>query len=134
MVSRPVAANAVSGTGLLPGRNSQTGIGAVPVKAPRGGGWGDNGPKIRFSSNILSKYVRRTRSLAALSPRLYRSLSVKAYTQTLQTVSHHGRQGQVQALKVLSNLLTGCGSSSDFYPFYRKGVSSGQFPDGFMID
>lgn len=48
----------------------QTGIGAVKVKAPRVRDRGA-GDKISFKSNILPKYVRRTKSLEALIPWLY---------------------------------------------------------------
>ena len=59
--------------GFLPERTIQTGIGAVPVRQPR---VRDRGPataaaKIRFTSAILPRYLRRTRSLEELLPWLY---------------------------------------------------------------
>ena len=57
--------------GPLPERDIQTGIAAVPVKMPPVRDQGDDGEKIRFSSNILPKYVRRAKSLEALIPWLY---------------------------------------------------------------
>ncbi len=59
--------------GFLPGRTIQTGIGPVPVRQPRvrDRGAGAPEPKIRFSSAILPKYLRRTRSLEELLPWLY---------------------------------------------------------------
>jgi transposase-like protein len=56
--------------GHMPEREVQTGIGAVKVKAPRVRDRG-TGDKISFKSNILPKYVRRTKSLEALIPWLY---------------------------------------------------------------
>jgi putative transposase len=56
--------------GHMPEREVQTGIGAVKVKAPRVRDRG-TGDKIPFKSNILPKYVRRTKSLEALVPWLY---------------------------------------------------------------
>jgi putative transposase len=59
--------------GFLPERTIQTGIGGVPVRQP----WvRDRGPvaadaRIRFTSSILPRYLRRTRSLEELLPWLY---------------------------------------------------------------
>jgi transposase-like protein len=58
--------------GHMPERTIQTGIGPVEVRQPRlrdRGGAG--GERIRFSSNILPPYARRTKSLDALLPVLY---------------------------------------------------------------
>ena len=59
--------------GVLPERTIQTGIGPVPVRQPRvrDRGAGAPGSKIRFTSAILPKYLRRTRSLEELLPWLY---------------------------------------------------------------
>jgi transposase-like protein len=59
--------------GFLPERTIQTGIGGVPVRQPR---VRDRGPaavdaRIRFTSSILPRYLRRTRSLEELLPWLY---------------------------------------------------------------
>src|SRR5215204_2786108 len=54
--------------GSLPERSIQTGIGDVPVKAPR---VRDRAGEIKFSSSILPPYLRRTRSLEELLPWLY---------------------------------------------------------------
>ena len=72
--------------GHLPERDIQTGIGAVAVKMPRVRDRGE-GEKLRFSSNTLPKYVRRTKSLEALIPWLY-----------LKGVSSGGFQDALQAL------------------------------------
>jgi transposase-like protein len=59
--------------GFLPERTIQTGIGAVPVRQPRVRDRGVGAPhaKIRFTSAILPRYLRRTRSLEELLPWLY---------------------------------------------------------------
>jgi putative transposase len=56
-----------------PERMIQTGIGAVPVSRVKVRDRGTNGEadRIRFSSSILPKWARRTRSLDALLPVLY---------------------------------------------------------------
>ncbi|HET8670438.1 MAG TPA: transposase, partial [Candidatus Saccharimonadales bacterium] len=54
--------------GYLPERTIQTGIGKVPVRAPR---VRDRVGKMKFSSSILPPYLRRTRSLDELLPWLY---------------------------------------------------------------
>jgi len=54
--------------GYLPERAIQTGLGNVPVKAPR---VRDRAGEIRFSSQILPPYLRRTKSIAELLPWLY---------------------------------------------------------------
>jgi putative transposase len=54
--------------GYLPARSIQTGIGDVPVRAPR---VRDRAGELKFSSSILPPYLRRTRSLDELLPWLY---------------------------------------------------------------
>ena len=58
--------------GHMPERTIQTGIGPVEVRQPRlRDRGGADGERIRFSSNILPPYARRTKSLDALLPVLY---------------------------------------------------------------
>ena len=62
--------------GLGPERKIQTGIGPVAVRRvklrDRGAGEGEgSGERIRFTSAILPRWARRTRSLDALLPVLY---------------------------------------------------------------
>ena len=58
--------------GYLPERQIQSGIGAVPVKAPRvRDRHADTSQRIRFNSSILPPYLRRTRSMEELIPWLY---------------------------------------------------------------
>ena len=59
--------------GHLPERAIQTGIGPVSVRQPRVRDRGDGA--IRFTSAILPRYLRRTRSLEDLLPWLYPSLT-----------------------------------------------------------
>lgn len=54
--------------GYQPERTIQTGIGDVPVKAPR---VRDRAGELKFSSQILPAYLRRTRSVEELLPWLY---------------------------------------------------------------
>ncbi|VTZ26401.1 transposase [Methylocella tundrae] len=55
-----------------PVRTIQTGIGAVEVEKPKARDRGAaDGARIRFTSNILPKWARRTKSLDALLPVLY---------------------------------------------------------------
>lgn len=58
--------------GHMPERTIQTGIGPVEVSQPRVRDRGANGAgRIRFTSAILPKYARRTKSLDVLLPTLY---------------------------------------------------------------
>jgi transposase-like protein len=54
--------------GYKPARTIQTGIGDVPVKAPR---VRDRAGELKFNSEILPAYLRRTRSVEELLPWLY---------------------------------------------------------------
>jgi putative transposase len=73
--------------GLGPERLVQTGIGPVPVRRvklrDRGAG-ADDGERIRFTSAILPRWARRTRSLDALLPVLYlRGVSTGDFQEAL---------------------------------------------------
>jgi transposase-like protein len=73
--------------GFGPERAIQTGIGAVEVRRPkvrdRAGNEGKD-ERVRFSSNILPKWARRTRSLDALLPVLYlRGISTGDFQEAL---------------------------------------------------
>jgi len=58
----------IVGNGYQPERAIQTGIGEVPVKKPR---VRDRAGEIKFSSSILPRYLRRTKSIEELLPWLY---------------------------------------------------------------
>jgi hypothetical protein len=67
--------------GYEPERTIQTGIGDVPVKAPR---VRDREGTIKFSSNILPRYLRRTKSIEELLPWLYlKGLSTGDFSSAL---------------------------------------------------
>lgn len=67
--------------GHLPERRVQTGIGALPVKAPR---VRDRAGELKFNSSILPRYLRRTRSLEELLPWLYlKGLSTGDFSSAL---------------------------------------------------
>jgi putative transposase len=67
--------------GYLPERAIQTGIGAVPVKAPR---LRDRKGELKFSSSLLPPYLRRSKSLGELLPWLYlKGLSSSDFTAAL---------------------------------------------------
>lgn len=68
--------------GYLPPREIQTGIGQVPVKAPRVRD--KSGSGIRFTSNILPPYLRRTKSIEELIPWLYlKGISTGDFSEAL---------------------------------------------------
>lgn len=69
-----------------PVRTIQTGIGPVEVQKPkaRDRGAPEAGERIRFSSSILPKWARRTKSLDALLPALYlRGISAGDFQEVL---------------------------------------------------
>lgn len=67
--------------GYRPERTIQTGIGGVTVKAPRAR---DRAGEMKFQSNILPAYLRRTRSIEELLPWLYlKGLSTGDFSEAL---------------------------------------------------
>ena len=72
-----------------PEREVQTGIGAVAVSRPmvRDRGATEGGERIRFTSAILPRWARRTRSLDALLPTLYlRGVSTGDFQEALSAL------------------------------------------------
>jgi len=72
-----------------PEREVQTGIGAVAVVRPkvRDRGTAEDGERIRFTSAILPRWARRTRSLDALLPTLYlRGISTGDFQEALSAL------------------------------------------------
>lgn len=70
--------------GYLPERTIQTGLGDIAVTAPR---VRDREGAIRFSSQILPPYLRRTKSLAELLPWLYlRGISTGDFSSVLTSL------------------------------------------------
>lgn len=79
----------VARNGHLPARTIQTGLGPVAIQQPRVNDKriDDNGQRIRFSSNILPPYLRRTRSIEELIPWLYlKGISTGDFTEALQAL------------------------------------------------
>jgi len=76
---------AVVRNGYLPEREVQTGIGAVPIKVPRVRD--RSGCGIRFHSQILPPYMRRSKSLEELLPWLYlKGVSTGDFSEALQAL------------------------------------------------
>lgn len=71
--------------GFLPEREIQTGIGAVPVRVPRVRDRARSSKeRIRFASNIVPPYLRRSRSVEDLLPALYlRGVSTGDFSEAL---------------------------------------------------
>jgi transposase-like protein len=70
--------------GYLPERTIQTGLGDVPVQAPR---VRDRAGQLRFSSAILPPYLRRTKTLEELLPWLYlKGLSTGDFAEALSAL------------------------------------------------
>jgi transposase-like protein len=71
-----------------PVRSIQTGIGPIEVEKPKARDRGAaDGARIRFSSNILPKWARRTKSLDALLPVLYlRGISAGDFQEVLASL------------------------------------------------
>jgi transposase-like protein len=75
--------------GYLPGREVQTGIGAVPVRVPRVRDREPDHPdgKVTFGSKILPPYLRRTKSLEDLIPWLYlKGISTGDFSEALEAL------------------------------------------------
>ncbi len=74
----------VTRNGHLPERNIQTGIGDIAVKVPRVADRRKSNDKIKFSSNILPPYLRRTKSIEDLLPWLYlKGISTGDFSEAL---------------------------------------------------
>jgi transposase-like protein len=76
--------------GYGPEREIQTGIGALAVRRPKvrdRAASGDGGERIRFTSHILPRWARRSRSLDALLPVLYlRGISTGDFQEALSAL------------------------------------------------
>ena len=80
--------------GHLPEREIQTGIGAVRVKAPRVRDRDPDGAggRIRFTSSILPRYLRRSRSVEELLPWLYlKGISSGDFSEALAAIARQSR-------------------------------------------
>lgn len=75
--------------GYLPEREIQTGIGPIPVKVPRArDSQTDQGSEpIRFSSSLLPRYLRKTKSMEELMPWLYlKGISTNDFSEALSAL------------------------------------------------
>jgi transposase-like protein len=75
--------------GYLPARDIQTGVGQVGVRQPRVNDkrYDKQGRRLRFTSQILPPYLRRTKSLDELIPWLYlRGISTGDFTEALEAL------------------------------------------------
>lgn len=75
--------------GHLPQRTIQTPVGDVEVKQPRVNDkrMDESGQRMKFSSNILPPYLRRTKSIEELIPWLYlKGVSTGDFTEALQAL------------------------------------------------
>ena len=73
--------------GHLPAREIQSGVGAVEVKQPRVRDRRPAEDQEPFSSNILPRYLRKTKSVEALIPWLYlKGVSTGDFTEALQAL------------------------------------------------
>jgi transposase-like protein len=74
----------ITRNGYLPERTIQTGIGDIPIKAPRVADRRKNGVKVRFTSSILPPYLKRTKSIEELLPWLYlKGISTGDFSEAL---------------------------------------------------
>ena len=88
--------------GYLPERTIQTGIGDVPVKAPR---VRDRARELHFSSSILPPYLRRTKTIEELLPWLYlKGISTGGFSEALATLL--GRDAPGLSAGTISRLKT----------------------------
>ena len=88
--------------GYLPERTIQTGIGDVPVKAPR---VRDRARELRFSSSILPPYLRRTKTIEELLPWLYlKGISTGGFSEALAALL--GRDAPGLSAGTISRLKT----------------------------
>jgi len=95
--------------GFGPERQNQTGIEALDVQRPKvrdRAGAGDRDDKIRFTSNILPKWARRSVSLDALLPVLYlKGISTGDFQEALSALP--GPDARNLSPGVLSRLTAG---------------------------
>ena len=113
--------------GLGPERQIQTGIGAIEVRRPKVRDRGleeDGAGKVRFTSNILPKWARRSRSLDALLPVLYlRGISAGDFQEALSALL--GPDAPNLSPNVISRLNAGWGM--DYDAWQRRDLSARRY-------
>jgi transposase-like protein len=110
--------------GFGPERTIQTGIGSLDVRRPKVRDRADvvsADEKARFSSNILPKWARRSRSLDALLPVLYlRGISMGDFQEALSALL--GPDARNLSPGVISRLTAGW--QKDYAAFLRRDLSA----------
>ena len=110
--------------GFGPQRTIQTGIGSLDVRRPKVRDRADvvsTDEKARFSSNILPKWARRSRSLDALLPVLYlRGISMGDFREALSALL--GPDAANLSPSVISRLTAGW--QKDYEAFLRRDLSA----------
>ena len=112
--------------GLGPERVIQTGIGPVEVQRVklRDRGAGADGERIRFTSTILPRWARRTRSLDALLPILYlRGISMGDFQDALGALL--GKEAQNLSPSVIARLRGEW--ESDYMRWQRRDLSARRY-------
>jgi transposase-like protein len=113
--------------GAGPERSVQTGIGAIPVRRPKMRDRAADAPaeeKIRFSSSILPKWARRSRSLDAPLPILYlRGLSTGDFQEALTALL--GKDAPNLSPGVISRLTDGW--QEDYERWSRRDLSARRY-------
>ena len=104
--------------GVLPEREMMTGIGKVPVQAPRVRERGANadGSKIRFTSKIVPPYLRKAKSVEELLPWLYlKGISTGDFSEALAALIGPNAEGLSSS--TITRLKASC---RDEYQIWRK--------------
>lgn len=112
--------------GCGPERSFQTGIGALDVRRPkvRDRAAGPADEKVRFSSAILPKWARRSRSLDALLPVLYlRGISTGDFREALSAIL--GADAPNLSPSVISRLTEGW--QQDYDRWQRRDLSARRY-------
>jgi putative transposase len=116
------------GHGTGPDRAIQTGIGPISVARPkvrdRAAGEAATGERIRFSSAILPKWARRTRSIDALLPVLYlRGVSMGDFQEALTALL--GKEAPNLSPGVIARLTAGW--QEDYDRWQRRDLSARRY-------
>ena len=109
-----------------PERSIQTGIGPVPVSRVKIRDRGANGEadRVRFSSSILPKWARRTRSLDALLPVLYlRGVSTGDFQEALSALV--GKDAPNLSASVITRLTTEW--NADYERWQKRDLSARRY-------
>ena len=98
--------------GYLPEREVQTGIGPLAVQVPRVRDRAPSGSKIDFSSSIIPRYLRRSKSIETLLPLLYlKGISTGDFKSALSPIL--GEDAKNLSPSVISRLKVVCEGEYD---------------------